>query len=194
MKKLKIINWFILIIVLLNSMACTTTQELEQRRLNKAKIKIKRLITKYPQLVSVADTSYTTKDTVVKLNTIYVRDSVYLVGTNRIDTIFSIAELDSIYKVLSIMSKEFDFKLQNVGSGQVRATYIEKPRYIYETDTIRYTDTVFREKIITEKTTTIDTKQSFWWSLWFQIKGWIWFILITLIILVILRVIFKYVG
>jgi hypothetical protein len=175
-------------------MACTTTQELEQRRLNNAKIKIKRLIAKYPQLVSVTDTSYTAKDTIVKLNTIYVQDSVYLAGSNRIDTIFSITELDSIYKVLSIMSKEFDFKIQNVGGGQVRATYIEKPRYIYETDTVRYTDTIFKEKTITAKTTVIDTKESFWWSLWFQIKGWIWFILVALIILVILRVIFKYVG
>jgi hypothetical protein len=84
--------------------------------------------------------------------------------------------------------------LKDMGGGQVRGTVIYKDRFIVDVDTFRHTDTIFINTVNNTTTKTLDTNQSFWWNLWFQVKGWIWWILIIVAILVILRMIFKFIG
>lgn len=181
----------ILFILSLLLTSCETTHELHQRKLNKAKTKIDKLVNKYPELKSLSDTTYTHHDTIVNTNTHYINDSIFIKGGTRIDTVVQVNDMDSIFNVLS---DNIQLRLDKMTGGQVRATVTQIPYYIYETDTVHTVDTVIREKIVKETTNIINTEKSFWWSLWFQVKGWLWLILVVVAVILILRLVFKFVG
>jgi hypothetical protein len=169
--------------------SCESPRELHQRKIIKAKHRIDKIVSRYPELRSLSDTTYTHTDTVVYTNKHYINDSVFIKGGTRIDTVVQINDMDSIFTVLN---DNIRLRLDKMTGGQVRASVSVITNYIYETDTLLTRDTIYRERITTENNTIINTKKSFWWSLWFQVKGWLWFVLIIVAILVILRLVFKF--
>ena len=180
-----------LITILFLLCSCETTGELYQRKLNRAKKKIDRLTLKFPELKTVSDTTYIISDTTIVNNTHYINDSIFIQGGQRIDTIVQVTNMDSL---ITILNDNIELRLEEIGGGHVRAAVSVVPHYIYETDTLHTVDTIYREKIVKETTNVVNTEKSFWWSLWFQVKGWLWVILIVAAILLILRVIFKFIG
>ena len=184
-----IIGLLFTIILILSISSCQTPAELAQRKLNRDKVRIARIIAKNPSLKSVSNTTYTQHDTTVINKTHYQNDSFYVSGGIRVDTLVQLTDADSIFNV---KINDWELKLAKMWGGQVRATVVERPHYIHEIDTVHTSDTIFVINTVNDSVTVVDTKQSFWWNLWFQVKGWLWVILIVAAILVILRVIFKF--
>jgi hypothetical protein len=179
------------LLILLLLTGCATTQEIQNRKLENAKVRLNKIIKMYPELLVGETRVSSTTDTVIKNRVEFLRDSVYIKGGTRIDTVLQINQLDSLFSVFDDM---IELKLLNNGFGQVRAQVKVVPHYIYETDTLKMTDTVFREKINTVTTNTINTKPNIFWSFWFFIKGWLWFILVVIAIIFIIRIVFKIIG
>lgn len=188
MNKLYVLLSFILILI---GQGCQTPAELAQKKLSRAKTKMAKLITENPTLLSSTDTVMVKYDTISIERKTVQYDTIYIKGGISIDTIVRFTPYDSIVVLEDDKSKVV---LVDMGGGQVRGTVTYKDRFITEIDTFYHSDTVFVNTV--EKTTTnnINTTQSFWWNLWFQVKGWIWWILIIIAILVILRTIFKFLG
>lgn len=170
---------------------CMTPAELAQHKTDRAKAKLDKLLLEFPELLKKNDTTLVKFDTVTMSKEIIRFDTVYRDGGISIDTIVEISNFDSVF---TVFSKEMEIRIEKMGGELVRARGIIKPYYITEIDTFNITDTIFIKTVETNTIQTIDNKPSFWWNLWFQVKGWIWLILIIIAILVILRVIFKFVG
>lgn len=185
MKQFKTII-FLFLIWFLSS--CATQQELRAKKVIRAQKKIKSLVTKFPELKSTKDTTYHITDTTIVTNTKYINDSIFIQGGITVDTVLQIADMDSIF---TAYSKDIELQLTRLENGQTRATVSVVPHYIYETDTLHTVDTVFRERLITQNTEIVDVKESFWWNLWFTVKGWLWYILIILGIIVIIVIVLR---
>jgi hypothetical protein len=188
-----IIALFLLIALLLSS--CTSSQEISQRKLERAKRKMDKLILNNPSLIKESSSTTIKYDTVINNRVIHVKDSIYIPGSVKIDTLVQFKSNDSI--IIShnnLLVELLRLGADKSGRDQFKVNVKETPRYIYRIDTLTVRDTVFMTETNKIKTITIDTKPSFLWSLWFQVKGWLWFILIIVAILVILRIIFKFLG
>lgn len=184
---------FLLIVLLLSS--CVSTQELNQRKLERAKRKMDRLIMNNPSLMNESSSITIKHDTLINNRVIHVKDSIYIPGSVRLDTLVQFKSNDSI--IIShnnLLVELLRLGADKSGKDQFKVNIKEVPRYIYEIDTLLLRDTVFMIETNKEQKIILDTKPSFLWSLWFQIKGWLWFILIIVAILVILRIIFKFLG
>jgi len=188
MNKLSVLLFLIIVLI---GQGCMTQAELAQKKLSRAKNKLAKLLVENPGLVDVNDTTYTKYDTITLIRETIEYDTIYIAGGISIDTIVRFTPYDSIVVLEDNISKVV---LKDMGGGQVRGTVIYKDRFIVDVDTFRHTDTIFVNTVNNTTTKTLDTHQSFWWNLWFQVKGWIWWILVIIAILVILRMIFKFLG
>ncbi len=178
----------LLIIFILGS--CTSTAKLHRNKVRKAKNKIERLVQKYPELKSSSDTTSIVRDTIVESKVVINTDSVYINGGTIVDTVIQFNVDSTFYAKF----EDISVRLEEIGGGQVRANISRTPHYIYYTDTIQYTDTVFVNTINTVKTDIISTEKSFWWSLWDQVSGWIWWVLIIVAILLIMMMTRRLIG
>lgn len=191
MKTLKCNKLIIFAFMLVLAWSCITPAELAQRKTERAKAKLDRILREFPELLDTKDTTLVKYDTITMSKEIIRFDTVYREGGISIDTIVEISNFDSVF---TVYSKEMEIRIEKLGGELVRARGIIKPYFITEIDTFNITDTVFINTIQTNTIQTLDNQPSFWWNLWWSIKGWIWWILIVIAILIILRVIFKFVG
>lgn len=183
------INSLIFVVLLALCASCTSAGKLHRKKVGKAKDKITKLVQKYPELKSSVDTTYLVRDTITKEKVVIHKDSIFIKGDVVVDTVINL-------NVDSIFSAKFDdirVELQEIGGGQVRANIIREDHYIHYTDTIKLTDTIYREQIKVVQTDIISTEKSFWWSLWDQVNGWIWWVLIIVAILLILGTVRKFI-
>lgn len=157
------------------------------KKKEKAKKKIERIIAKYPELRKTKDTTIIKYDTliqdkiveyrdtivtdkiVIDSNFYYVMDSVYRIQQGNIEALFEFTK-----------NKQFNFKI------------IKEPEIFYIHDTIHYKDTIVSKNVTVKQTDVINTTGSFWYNLWRTIKGWIWWILIVISILYVIRLILKF--
>ena len=184
------ITSLIFVILLALCASCTRAGKIHRNKVGKAKNRIAKLVQKYPELKSSVDTTYVVRDTITKDRIIVNVDSIYIEGKTIIDTVLTL-------NVDSIFSAKFDdirVELYEMGGGQVRANIIREDHYIHYTDTIKLTDTIYREQIKVVQTDIISTEKSFWWSLWDSVSGWIWWVLIIVAILLILGTVRKFIG
>ena len=190
---MKQFNTIIILFLILVLNSCRTPAEFRARKLMNAKNKIDRLVLKFPELKVTKDTTYYLSDTTIINRTKYINDSVFIAGGTTIDTILQLGSIDSVF---TIFAKNIELKLLKLANNNIKATVSVVPHYIYEVDTLYSKDTIFRDKIIIKNTEIINTEKSFWWSLWFTLKGWLWYILIILgiiiLVMIILRVIKSY--
>lgn len=186
MNKLYVLLSFILILI---GQGCQTPAELAQKKLSRAKTKMAKLILENPSLLSSTDTTLIKYDTITVDRKTVQYDTIYIKGGISIDSIFMFNPIDSTVTWEDDISKII---VKDMGGGQVRGITIYKDRFITEIDTFYHSDTIFVNTVNKTTTNNINTTQSFWWNLWFQVKGWIWWILIIVAILVILRTIFKF--
>tara|TARA_R100000951_G_scaffold116715_2_gene130051 strand:+ start:583 stop:1143 length:561 start_codon:yes stop_codon:yes gene_type:complete len=183
------INSLVFVILLALCTSCTNASKLHRKKVNKAKDRIAKLVQKYPELKSSNDTTYFIIDTITKEKIVIHKDSIFIKGDIIVDTVISL-------NVDSIFSAKFDdikVELYEMGGGQVRANIIREDHYIHYTDTIKLTDTIYKEQIKTVQTDIISTEKSFWWSLWDQVSGWIWWVLIIVAILLILATVHRFI-
>lgn len=188
MNKLSVLLFLLIVLI---GQSCMTPAELAQKKLSKAKTKLAKLLVENPGLINESDTTYVKYDTIIVMKESIQYDTIYISGGISIDTVIRFTPYDSIVVLEDSISKVV---LKDMGGGQVRGTVIYKDRFIIDVDTFRHIDTIFINTINNTTIKTLDTRQSFWWNLWFQVKGWIWWILIIIAILVILRIIFKFLG
>lgn len=181
-KTFKLVLYLYLILVFTS---CGTTQELRQKKIMRAQDKINKILLKYPEIKTNKDTTSVTSDTTIISRTKYIKDSIFIQGGTKIDTVITWNNYDSIF---TAYSKNIELKLAKLSNGSTSAQVKVIPHYIREIDTIRTVDTIIKEKIVTSQITEINTDKSFWWSLWFNIKGWLWYVLviITIVILVLI--------
>jgi len=191
---LKLVNlvqlckWGLILSLILVFQSCNTTQELRAKKVMKAQDKINSILLKYPELKTNKDTTINISDTTIVNRTKYIKDSIFIQGGTKIDTIVTWNNYDSIF---TAYSKNIELKLAKLSNGSTNAQVKVIPHYIREIDTIRTVDTIIKERIITNQITEINTDKSFWWSLWFNIKGWLWYILIIITIVILVLIIFK---
>lgn len=186
-----VLSWVALLTILaLLMQGCQSPAELHHRKMEKAKTRIGKILVKFPEIKSSFDTTYVKLDTLTTLREIVRTDTVFIQGSAIVDTVIQFTLLDTLFK-FSKDNVNVEIS-QEIGGGPVRAVVNVVPHYIIKVDTFNYRDTVFINTFNTHSVTILDTKHSFWWSLWFQVKGWLWFILVILAILVILRIVFKF--
>ena len=155
------VKYTIYFMLLLIFTACISPLEKHVKKREKAKERISSILRDFPELLS-SDTMYLTKiDTHVTERVITFRDSIYI-PKEVLDTSVQI-QFDSIY---TLHKGNLDVVFQLKKDRTILLDIINKARTIYYTDTIRIHDTTFNTVTKIEYRTTIDTKPSFWWSLW----------------------------
>ena len=163
----------LLILVLFSS--CKTPLERLRYKEEKSKIKLKKILNEYPNLVKETDTvkvvfdTFTVNKTIVYYDTIQTRreildSSLYL-------------ELDSTYRIQQ-GNIEALFALNK--NRKLKYKIIKQPEFIYKVDTIYSTDTLIKENVVVTKFKEINTKPSIFWNIWFYVKKWLWLILLII--------------
>jgi hypothetical protein len=163
--------------------SCKSQEELSKLRKERAKQKINKIIDRYPDLASYQI------DTVIRYDTIINNKII-----TEVDTIILPAVLDTI-SILDTTKRIDTFYLNNktdyviINKDNKTVTVNLKPKTYYIHDTIRFSDTIVNtvEHIKIQKV--VDTTKDFWFNLWLSIKSWIWWILIILGILLIVRLV-----
>lgn len=177
---MRVIALLIGMIVLLSS--CTHMQKIEN-----AKKKIRRIAAEYPELVSIVDTTIIERDTTLIVKEFHYRDSVSTHREVFDDNIY--LTMDSIYKVQQ-GNIEAWFELNK--DNKLNYGITKQPELIYVSDTIMLVDTIFRERITTNTTQIINTKPNMLWNVWTSFRGYLWLILIALVIIIVVWLILKY--
>lgn len=184
-------NFLLLIVAALAAIiatSCLTKHERFLKRQERAKQRIEDVVRKFPDLKTITITEIVTKDTVIQNDTIIYNDTL-VTKQEIIDSAFYY-KLDSVYKVQEgNIEALFEFAEDNKFKFKV----IKKPEYIYVHDTLYHRDTVVNTNTIIKEREVVNTTKNFWFDLWLGIKGWIWWILVILAIVIILRIIFKYI-
>jgi hypothetical protein len=166
--------------------ACISPYEAHIKKSERAKERIASILRDFPELLS-KDTLYITKiDTHVTERTIVFRDSIY-VPKEVLDTSVQI-QFDSIY---TLHKGNLDVVFQLKKDRTILLDIINKARTIYYTDTVRIHDTTFNTVTKIEYRTTIDTEPSFWWSLWFNVRNWLWLVVLLVVFIVIYKLVRK---
>ena len=153
--------------------SCMSQNVAHKRKVERAKKRIERIIYKFPELKTITETKIITRDTQIHERIIEYRDTLY---TTRevLDSSFYFA-LDSTYRIQQEnIEALFEFTKENKFNFKI----IKQPEAFYIHDTIRVTDTTFTNNTTITQSQLINTKPSFWFNLWLAIKGWIWWILV----------------
>jgi hypothetical protein len=174
-------------LVAITMQSCLTKAERFLKRQEKAKQRIEDILKKYPDLKTITVTEITTRDTVIQNDTFIYNDTL-VTKQEIVDSTFYY-KLDSVYKVQEgNIEALFEFAENNKFKFKV----IKKPEYIYVHDTLYHRDTIVNTNTIIKEREVVNTTKNFWFNLWLAVKGWIWWILIIVAIIVILRLIFKF--
>lgn len=182
-------NTFFLIIFLASATllsSCLTQYERNNNKLIRAKRKIEKILTKYPELKTTTDTVILRYDTIIENRIVEYRDTIV---TERVtmDSSFYY-KLDSVYKVQQgSIEALFKFTKDNKFDFKV----IKQPEVYYIHDTIRFSDTIINNTTTVHTKEIINTKDNIWYSIYSTIKNWIWLILLGIIVFLIIKLIIK---
>lgn len=185
-------NKFFLLLMLAASAAilstsCLTKAERFLKKQERAKQRIEDILKKYPDLKTVTVTEITTRDTVIQNDTFIYNDTL-VTKQEIVDSAFYY-KLDSVYKVQQgNIEALFEFAEDN----KFKFKIIKQPEYIYVHDTLYHRDTIVNTNTIIKEREVVNTTKNFWFNLWLAVKGWIWWILVILAILLVGRLILKY--
>jgi hypothetical protein len=166
--------------------SCVSQNIAHKRKVERAKKRVERIINRYPELKTITETKIVTRDTQIHERVIEYRDTIY---TTRevLDSSFYFA-LDSTYR---IQQENIEALFQFTKDNKFNFKIIKQPEAFYIHDTIRVVDTTFTNNTTITQQQLINTKPSFWFNLWLAIKGWIWWVLIIIAILLILTALVK---
>lgn len=155
----------------------------KQRKIERAKRKIERILNKYPELRNTETVTVTLHDTIYEDKVITEIDTIIIDGTDTIVPIINIDQDSS--KFIAIVDSD-TFVVD------IKTKYIhikEPPKTYYIRDTITIKDTIVNTVTKIKEVHVVNTTKNFWFSLWLAIRGWIWWIFIILGIIVIIKLV-----
>lgn len=166
--------------------SCLTQAERFLKKQEKAKRKIDRLVKKYPDLRTIKDTTIISYDTIINNDTIIYNDTI-ITKQEVMDSSFYFS-WDSIYRV---QQGSIEALFQISKDKKIEYKIIKQPEYIHVHDTLYHRDTIVNTNTVYKEREIINTTKNFWFSLWLSIKGWIWWVLVIIALLLILRMLYK---
>ena len=154
-----------------------------KNKIERAKRKIERILTRFPELKTTTNTIVIKHDTVINFEIITEIDTVVI---QEVDTILPLFNYNDDTTVFTAIMGLDTFQV-NVITKELKVYQPSKTFYIR--DTIRFSDTIINTVTVHKETTIVDKSKDFWFSVGKTLKGWIWWILIILGIVVILKLV-----
>jgi len=181
---------FILSLIVFTLSSCQSYLTVHKNKVERAKRKINKIVLQYPELKTLSDSTVVTRDTVIE-NKTYVHYDTITTKKEVFDSTLYF-KMDSTYNLQQgNIEAVLRFYREN-NNNKLEYKIIKIPEYIAYRDTIYLQDTTVNTNTTTSKTEVIDTKPDFWWNLWSQVKGWLWVILVAIIVIVLIRIVFKF--